>query len=130
VEVVVSMATMIVYSARMYTDRVNTAGLGRSWADRVEGLLTGCMRDRDLMGDEHTLDVRFDEFMADETGTVRAIYERAGQPFDRRAEDAVDRYRAGHARGRLGRIDYRADEVGLDVDELRQRFAPYVARFL
>jgi hypothetical protein len=130
VEVVVSMATMIVYSARMYTDRVNTAGLGRSWADRVEDLLTGCMRDRDLMGDEHTLDVRFDEFMADETGTVRAIYERAGQPFDRRAEDAVHRYLAGHARGRLGRIDYRADEVGLDVDELRQRFAPYVARFL
>ena len=36
----------------------------------------------------------------------------------------------GHARGRLGRIDYRAEDLGLDKDELRQRFAPYVERFV
>jgi len=36
----------------------------------------------------------------------------------------------GHVRGRLGTIDYRAADVGLDADELRERFAPYVARFL
>jgi hypothetical protein len=27
-------------------------------------------------------------------------------------------------------IDYRAEDVGLDLDELRGRFAPYVERFL
>ena len=84
VDVVVSMATMIVYAARMYTDQVDTAGLGRSWADRIESLLTACMRDRDVLDDEHSLDVRFDEFMADETGTVRAIYELR-RPAVRRA---------------------------------------------
>jgi hypothetical protein len=31
-----------------------------------------------------------------------------------------------HRRG----IDYRAEDVGLDLDELRGRFAPYVERFL
>jgi hypothetical protein len=121
---------MIIYAARMYTDQVDTVGLGRSWADRVERLLTACMRDRGVLGDEQSLDVRFDEFMAAETETVRAVYERAGQPFDRRSDEAVQKYLAGHARGRLGRIDYRAKDVGLDVDELRERFAPYVARFL
>ena len=35
-----------------------------------------------------------------------------------------------HPRGRLGRIDYRAADVGLDLDDLRDRFAPYVKRFL
>ena len=39
-------------------------------------------------------------------------------------------YLAGHQRGRLGRIDIAAADVGLDEDELRARFAPYVERFL
>jgi len=130
VDVAVSMATMIVYAARMYSDQVDTAGLGRSWADRVESLLNACMRDRDVLDDAHSLDVRFDEFMAAESATVRAIYERSDQPFDERSEEAVQKYLARHERGRLGRIDYRAEDVGLDADELRERFAPYVARFL
>ena len=39
-------------------------------------------------------------------------------------------YLAGHQRGRLGSIDYRAADVGLDVDELAERFRPYTERFL
>jgi hypothetical protein len=130
VDVVVSMATMIAYSARMSTDRVDAAGLGRAWADRIEELLTACMRDRHVLDDEHSLDLRFDEFMADEVAAVRSIYERADRRFDRTTRVAIDGYLAGHARGRLGRIDYRAVDVGLDADDLRVRFAPYVARFL
>jgi hypothetical protein len=130
VDVVVSMATMIVYSARMYTDQIDPAQLGRAWADRIEALLRSSLRDRDVLSPERSLDVRFDDFMADEAGTVRSIYERAGQPFDRKAAAAVDRYLAGHRRGRLGSIDYRAEDVGLDPEELRGRFAPYVERFL
>ncbi len=130
VDVVVSMATMIAYSARMYADRVDAAALGRSWADRIDDLLTACVRDRGLLDEAHALDVRFDGFMADELGTVRAIYELADQPFDDAARQAIGGYLVGHPRGRLGRIDYRAEDVGLRVDELRERFASYVARFL
>jgi hypothetical protein len=130
VEVVVSMATMIAYSARMYSDQPDAAQLGLAWADRIEDLLTACMRDRDVLPPGQSLDVRFDHFMADELTTVRSIYELADQPFDKEAEVAMDGYLAGHRRGRLGRIDYRAEDVGLDLDGLRGRFAPYVERFL
>lgn len=37
---------------------------------------------------------------------------------------------AGHTRGQLGPADYRAEDLGLERDELRQRFAPYVERFV
>jgi len=124
------MATMITYSARMYTDRVDTGALGRSWADRIDDLLGACMRDRHAFDGRHSLDVRFADFMDDELGTVRSVYEVAGQRFDDRAEQAMAAYLASHERGRLGTIDYRAADVGLDVDELRARFAPYVERFL
>ncbi len=130
VDVVVSMATMIVYTARMYTDQVDTAQLGRAWADRIESLLGACLRDRDVLPPDRSLDVRFDEFMADELATARSIYALADQPHGGATARALDGYLAGHRRGRLGRIDYRADDVGLDPMELRERFAPYVRRFL
>jgi hypothetical protein len=129
VEVIVSMATMIVYSARMYADTIDTGALGRAWADRIGVLLDACLRDRDVWPADRSIDVRFDEFMADELATARAIYELAGQPYDP-AEQAFAEYLAGHRRGRHGTIDYRAADVGLDVEELRSRFEAYGERFL
>jgi Sulfotransferase family len=130
VDVVVSMATMIAYTARMYTDEVDAEKLGRTWADRIHDLLTACLRDRGVWPAERSVDVRFDDFMADQPTTVRSIYELAGQPFGAAARVAVEDYLVEHRRGRLGSIDYRAGQVGLDREDLRRRFAPYVERFL
>ena len=88
------------------------------------------MRDRDLLPADQSIDVRFDEFMADDLAMVRRIYELAGQPFDGPAEAAMADYLTEHRRGRHGRIDYRAEDVGLDGTELAHRFAFYVERFL
>jgi hypothetical protein len=130
VEVVVSLATMIAYTARMHADPVDAAGLGRAWADRVELMLGACSRDHHLLDPERSVDVRFDEFMADDLATARRIYELADQPLTPEAEAAMAEYLAGHERGRLGRIDYHPADVGLDPDELRARFAPYARQFL
>ncbi len=130
VAVVVSLATMIAYTARMHADPVDASGLGRAWADRVEMMLSSCVRDRHLLDPERSVDVRFDEFMADDLATARRIYELADQPITPAAEAAMAEYLSGHERGRLGRIDYRPADVGLDPDELRSRFAPYTRRFL
>ena len=130
VNVVVSLATMIAYTARMSVDPVEPEVFGRYWADRVETMLRACVRDRELLPAESSIDVPFDEFMRDDLGMVRRIYALADQPFDERAEQATSTYLEGHRRGRGGRIDYRASDVGLDLDELRQRFGFYVDRFL
>ncbi len=119
VSIVTSMATMIAYTARMNVDAVDPALLGNYWADRIEVMLQACARDRDLLPADRSLDVRFDEFMADDLTMVRRIYELAGQPFDEPAEDRHGRVLGGHQRGRHGRIDYRARDVGLDEAELR-----------
>ena len=44
--------------------------------------------------------------------------------------DRVLAYLTGHTRGRLGTVDYRAEDLGLDRNDLRRRFAPYVERFV
>jgi hypothetical protein len=128
--VVVSMATMAAYTARMHVDEVDATVIGRYWAERIELLLRACVRDRDSLAPEDSMDVRFDDFMADDLATARRVYELAAQPMTPEAEGAMAAYLSGHARGRLGTIDYRAGDVGLDIDELRERFAFYSRRFL
>ena len=76
------------------------------------------------------IDVRFDEFMADDLGTVARIYELAGQPLDERAHAAHADYVAGHRRERHGGLNYDLADFGLDRATLATGFAPYVERFL
>lgn len=129
-EVVVSMATMVAYSARMHRAPVPARLIGPYWADRIEGMLGALMADRRVIPAERSLDVRFTEFMDDELGTVRRVCAMAGHDLTPALLASLAGYADSHPRGRLGTIDYRPDDVGLDRDELRQRFAPYVARFL
>lgn len=130
VAVTVSMATMIAYTARVHASPVDAHGIGRFWADRLAGMLDACVRDREALSPARSVDIRFDDFMADEMGTARHVFELADQPFTPAVEASMRNYLDTHERGRLGSIDYRAADLGLDPDRLRERFAPYVARFL
>ena len=78
---------------------------------------------------ERSVDVLFDEFMADEAGTVRRVYEVTGQPYTSGAQRATGEYLTSHRRGRHGRVDYRMADLGLDTAELRAAVAAYNARF-
>lgn len=130
VEVTRSMATMISYAMRMGCDRPDPVKISRYWLDRADDLLTGCLRDRDVLPAGQSIDVRFDDFMADEDGTVAAIYELAGQPLDARAREAMTRFRIDHPRGRYGAVDYRPADLGLDADEIADRLRDYRNRFV
>ncbi len=93
-------------------------------------MLRASVRDRELLPTERSIDVRFGEFMADDVAMVRRIYDLADQPFTPRVEAAMSKYMAEHPQGRHGRVDYRAEDVGLDASELEQRFAFYADHFL
>lgn len=130
VPVVLSMIAMITYSARMHRSRVPVEQIAASWVDRLESMLTAFMRDRDVIGPDRSVDVRFDDFMADELGVTERIYALAGEPVTDAARGAMATYLAGHQRNRLGRVATSGEMFGLDPDDLRERFAPYSQRFL
>ena len=88
------------------------------------------MRDREALPDAQTIDVGFDEFMADDRAMVERIYTLADQPWDDRARAAVDAYQATHPRGRHGGVRYDFAVLGLDRSELEQSLAFYTTRFL
>jgi hypothetical protein len=130
VEVIQSMATMISYSSRMACDHPDPVKISRNWVNRADDLLNGCLRDRDVLPAAQSIDVTFDDFMADEQGTVAAIYKLADQPYDERARAAMAQFCTDHPRGRHGGVMYTPTELGLDTDALADRFAGYRARFV
>lgn len=130
VAVVTSMATMATYTARMYHDPVDPDLFGRYWADRLDTMLRASVRDRDQLPTDQSIDVRFGEFMADDIAMVRRIYDLADQPFNQQVAEAMAGYMVEHPQGRFGRVDYRAEDIGLDKADLEGRFAFYTDRFL
>src|SRR6516162_4747961 len=130
VPVALSMIAMITYSARMHRTPVPVHQIAASWIDRLEQMLTALARDRDTIGPQRSVDIRFDDFMANELGVAEHVYALAGEPFTEEARTAIAGYLAGHQRGRLGNVETSWEMFGLTEEGLRARFAPYVERFL
>jgi hypothetical protein len=130
VPVVLSMLAMLTYTARMHRSPVPVQEIAASWAGRLQLMLDALVHDRDVISPERSIDVRFDDFMADELGVAERVYDLAGEPLTNAARTAMDNYLLDHQRGRLGRIATSAEMFGLDEHDLHARFARYRGRFL
>ena len=76
------------------------------------------------------VDVQYDDLCRDPIGVVRAIHTHFDLPFDAEAEARVRAYVASHPQGHKGVHRYAAEDLGIDLDELRDRFRPYTERFV
>jgi hypothetical protein len=129
VSVTTSMVTMLAYSARLTRDHVDVPAIGRYWADRLEQMLARCAEDHPILPAAQTIDVYFDEFMADDLAMVARVYQVAHQPLDQSTRDAMHAFMAEHPRGKFGAIDYDLAEFDLDPVECRKAFSFYSERF-
>jgi hypothetical protein len=129
VPVAASLATMMTYVARVYHDSVDVAAIGQFWAGRVVQQLNTTAADRDLLPPQHSIDVLFHEFMADQMGTAERIYARAAQPYTGQARAALAGYLAEHSRGRHGTVEYDLAMFGIDPGHLRRETRAYMERF-
>ncbi len=130
VAVIASNAEMIAYTARFSAEPVDPPKIGHYWADRIEEMLRAGMRDHDLLPADRTIDVRFDEFMADDLAMVQRIYEVARQPFTPEARVAMEAFIEAHPRGVNGSVIYDpVGDFGLDPAALREQLRDYTDRF-
>ncbi len=129
VAVTASMTTMVAYGARMSVAHPDPHAYGAFWGERLQHMLTACVRDRAALPADRSIDVQFGDFMADEAGTVARIYEIAGQPLTAAARAAMDRFVVDHPRGRHGAVAYDITQFGLDAAERRSALRFYTDRF-
>jgi hypothetical protein len=129
VSVTASLTTMMTYTARMFLDPIDPQRVGGYWRDRVQQLLTACAEDRDVLPADHSIDVRFQDLLADDMATVRSIYSVAGQPMPPESEAAMGSFLEQHARGRHGSVLYHLEPFGIDPAERREAMRFYSERF-
>ena len=130
VAVVQSTITMLTYGARTAYRTTRPEWYRDYWTDRIGRLLDASLRDRYLLPADRTVDVFFDEYMADELGTLQRVYDAAGIELTDRARAEIEAYRVAHPRGKEGRVvyDLRRD-FSTTPAELRARFGAYLDRF-
>ncbi|WP_264993151.1 sulfotransferase family protein, partial [Mycobacterium montefiorense] len=130
VAVVQSAITMMAYSDRLRRTSIDPGWLLDYWTDRVHRLLRACVRDRELVPAERSIDMTFDELNGNEMPLLEQLYARGGVELTPKARNGFQRYLDGNPRGKHGRIRYDLQRhFGVSADELRGRFDFYLDRF-
>lgn len=129
VAVTASVCTMLAYLARLRVERPDPVRYGRYWADRMVQMFTSVVRDRDRFDPSRSVDVYFDEFMADDVATARRIYDVAGISWTDDAAAAMASFMDANPRGRHGTVEYDLAALGLERDSLAHEMAFYGERF-
>ena len=99
------------------------AGYAFTFAREIEQRADG------TLPDDQFVDVQYAELLSDPVATLESAYARLGWAFPATLPDAIRRYLDARPRGAHGAHRYSLEEMGLDPDEERQRFAPYCAHF-
>jgi hypothetical protein len=130
VAVVQSAITMMAYSDRLRRTSIDPGWLLDYWTDRVHRLLSACVRDRDLVPSDRSIDVNFHQLNGNEIPVLAELYRRGGVELTPKVHKRFQHYLDGNPRGKHGRIRYDLQRhFGVSADELRGRFDFYFNRF-
>jgi Sulfotransferase family len=82
-----------------------------------------------MLDDPRIHHVRYTDFTADPTGTIRGFYEKAGVAFLPDTEQRMRDWLKNNRGDRYGKFRYSVDQLGVDVAALHAEFEPYRRRF-
>lgn len=130
VAVIQSAITMMAYSDRLRRTSIDPGWLLDYWSDRVRRLLGACVRDRDLVPAERSIDIAFHQLGGNEIPLLEELYRRGGVEVTPEVRARFQQYLDGNPRGKHGRIRYDLQRhFGISPAELRSRFDFYFDRF-
>lgn len=130
VAVVQSAITMMAYSDRLRRTSIDPQWLLDYWTDRVHRLLSACVRDRDLIGPERSIDINFHQLNGNAMPVLDELYRRGGVELTPKVRNRFQQYLDGNPRGKHGRVRYDLQRhFGVSAGELRARFGFYFDRF-
>jgi Sulfotransferase family len=130
VAVIQSAITMMAYSDRLRRTSIDPDWLVDYWSDRIHRLLSACVRDRELVPAERSVDIGFHHLNGNEMPVLGEVYQRAGIDVPPKVAKRFQAYIDGNRRGAKGHIPYDLKRhFGVEPEEIRSRFAFYFDRF-
>lgn len=130
VAVIQSAVTMLAYGDRLRRKEIEPEGLVDYWIDRVERLLHACVRDRDLVPSDQSVDIPFHQLNGNEMPILETLYGYNGTELTAEARASFLGYLNDNPRGKHGRLQYDLKgHFGRPPEEVRSRFGFYFDRF-
>jgi hypothetical protein len=111
------------------TDHPDAEYFGTFCADMWQAALERTIAFRDAGREARFHDFMFQDVQLDPIGSVVRLYESLGEHLSPDAEARMANWWETNPRDKFGRHSYAAEEFGLNIGELRERFAFYTNRF-
>jgi hypothetical protein len=126
-EVMVSVADVYREVMLPLNDDIDSHYLGTLNVEQWSTAMDRVMAFRAEQGDDRFYDMDFKAVQSDPIGEVRGLYEWLGEPVTDEFEAGMRAWWQTNAETREANIHPEPEEFGLDLDEVRGRFATYTA---
>jgi hypothetical protein len=127
-DVMVSVADVYHEVGKQFSDDLDLVYLGRLNVDQWVTGMDRLLEFRDAGCDDRFFDIDFVAMQADPIGEVRRLYEWLDEPVSIEFESGMKKWWTENSEHREPSVHPEAEVFGLDIDEVRTRFAPYTAR--
>jgi hypothetical protein len=124
-----SVCSLIQYVRSWSSDRNGAKELGAEQLDSWVEAVGRAMDFRRRMGDDRFTDVSFAQLQTNPVGTLQTSYDSLGLTFTDDTLQAVTQWAQGHRPGSRGTHDYDLADYGLTTEDVRERFADYLAAY-
>ncbi|MCK9504282.1 MAG: sulfotransferase [Porticoccaceae bacterium] len=129
-DVIPSFASLIEEHRKIGSDIVDPKEIGRDileyWSDQMNLNLQA----RETLPSDRILDINYKDIIKDVNKVIARVYEKAGRPVTAEALKAFEGYEARRPKGYWGTYEYTAEQYGVCLDDIDQRFAKYRQRFI
>ena len=131
VESMTSYASLTSLVRTMGSDQVDRQEIARDWTARLRRAVTHALDVRDAREYPEAIfyDMHFSDFVSDQFGVVETIYETLGLPMSKQGEARMRAFVDENPKGKHGEHTYTPEEFGVDPNEVRREFRPYIERF-
>jgi hypothetical protein len=125
-----STLSMWLYASRVLRNKSDPQEPKNYWIDRYKTLLSRCVRDRDCLPAEQTVDVYFHEWIKNPDPILKEIYAKAEIPLGQDTLQTLHDYHRNHSPAAKGKVKFDLEgDFGLTPGEIRQHFQFYFERF-
>jgi hypothetical protein len=126
-----SYASLTTLVRSMGSDDVDPLEVAEDWTARIKRVLEHsiAVRAQEKFPKAQFYDMYFQDFVTDQFAVVEKIYDTFDLPMTGEAADRMKAFIADNPKDKHGIHRYSPDEYGVDPEQIRESFRPYMERF-
>jgi hypothetical protein len=126
-----SYASLTTLVRSMGSDDVDPLEIAEDWTARIKRVLEHsiAVRAQEKFPKAQFYDMYFQDFVTDQFAVVEKIYDTFNLPMTGEAADRMKAFIADNPKDKHGIHRYSPDEYGVDPEQIRESFRPYMERF-